>query len=301
VEERVTREASSPSGILSVVPATGRHLIRLDDAIYLKRDGTLSRLPDGMSLDALLRLSLDELRRFLDEDRPAAPVRHGAVIGAPIQSQEVWAAGVTYQRSLEARTDEAVSSDPYDRVYAAQRPELFFKATASRVRGPGEAVFTRSDSTWDVPEPELAVICNSLLDVIGYTIGNDVSSRSIEGENPLYLPQAKVFDGCCALGPSIALAWDFSPSDRKIELEISRNASVVFRSDTSTAAMRRPIPKLVAYLGRDQRFEAGCILLTGTGIVPPSDFTLQEGDEVTIRIDGIGVLTNPIRRHASRA
>lgn len=286
------------AGVLSVVAAAGQHLIRLDGATYMKRGGRLSRLPADSSMDALLTLSLDELRKLLDQDRPADVLGAGAVIEAPIQSQEVWAAGVTYQRSLEARTDEAVSSDPYDRVYTAERPELFFKATAGRVRGPGQAVFIRSDSTWDVPEPELAVICNRRLEVVGYTIGNDVSSRSIEGENPLYLPQAKVFDGCCALGPAVALAWDFSPSDRRIELEISRNGSVVYRSDTSTSAMRRSIPELVDYLGRNQRFEAGCILLTGTGIVPPSDFSLEQGDEVTIGIDGIGVLNNPIQRHA---
>ena len=209
----------------------------------------------------------------------------------------MWAAGVTYRRSLEARTDEAVSADPYDRVYSAERPELFFKATANRVRGPGEAVFIRSDSTWDVPEPELAVVCNSRLEVVGYTVGNDVSSRSIEGENPLYLPQAKVFDGCCALGPTVALAWDFSPADCAIELQISRGGSVVFRAATSTSAMQRPISQLLDYLGRDQRFDAGCILLTGTGIVPPAEFTLQDGDVVSIRIDGIGELVNPVRRH----
>ena len=285
--------------ILSVVPSAGQHLIRLDDAIYLKRDGVLSRLPDGATFDDLLKLPLDELRRLVEQDRPPAALPAGAVIEAPIQSQEVWAAGVTYQRSLEARTDEAVSADPYDRVYTARRPEIFFKATAGRTRGPGQAVFIRSDSTWDVPEPELAVVCNSRLEVVGYTIGNDISSRSIEGENPLYLPQAKVFDGCCSLGPAVALAWDFSPLDRKIELEIHRDAAVVYESATTTSAMRRSIPELVEYLGRDQRFESGFILLTGTGIVPPADFSLRELDEVTIRIDGIGVLKNPIRRHAS--
>src|SRR6266704_1515647 len=292
MEERVT------PGVLSVVAATGQHLIRLDDGMYLKREGVLSRLPDGTSMDALLRRPLDELQRFLGQDRPAASLQDGAVLEAPIQSQEVWAAGVTYQRSLQARADEAVSSDPYDRVYTAERPEIFFKATAGRVRGPGHAVYIRSDSSWDVPEPELAVICNSRVEVVGYTIGNDMSSRSIEGENPLYLPQAKVFDGCCALGPAVALAWDFSPSDRSIELEISRYGSVLFRAATSTSAIRRSIPELLDYLGRDQRFESGCILLTVTGIVPPPDFTLAEGDLVAIRIDGLGLLENRIRRHA---
>jgi len=280
------------------VPATGLHLARVAGAIHLRRQGTWSVLPDGASFDSLLKLSVNELRGVLDTQRPAAFVREGAVVGAPIDSQEVWAAGVTYQRSLEARADEAISSDPYDRVYAAARPELFFKATPGRVRGPGETLFIRSDSTWDVPEPELAVVCNSRLEVVGYTIGNDVSSRSIEGENPLYLPQAKVFDGCCGLGPAVALAWEFSPADRSIELEIRRRGSVIYRSATSTSAIRRAIPELLDYLGRDQRFQAGCVLLTGTGIVPPSDFTLEDGDVVAIRIDGLGLLENPIHRHA---
>ncbi len=280
------------------MPATGLHLARVAGAIHLRRQGTWSLLPDDASFDSLLRLSLNELRGVLDKERPAAFVREGAVVGAPIDSQEVWAAGVTYQRSLEARADEAISSDPYDRVYSAARPELFFKATHGRVRGPGETLFIRSDSTWDVPEPELAVVCNSRLEVVGYTIGNDVSSRSIEGENPLYLPQAKVFDGCCGLGPAVALAWEFSPADRSIELEIRRRGSVIYRSATSTSAIRRAIPELLDYLGRDQRFEAGCVLLTGTGIVPPSDFTLEDGDVVAIRIDGLGLLENPIHRHA---
>ena len=171
------------------MPVTGLHLARVAGAIHLRRQGTWSVLPDGASFDSLLKLSVNELRGVLDTERPAAFVRDGAVVGAPIDTQEVWAAGVTYQRSLEARADEAISSDPYDRVYSAARPELFFKATPGRVRGPGETLFIRSDSTWDVPEPELAVVCNSRLEVVGYTIGNDVSSRSIEGENPLYLPR----------------------------------------------------------------------------------------------------------------
>ncbi len=288
------------AGVLSAVAPSGQHLIRADEGVLFKREGRVTRLEEGSSLDVLLGLSLEELREFLERDRQPISPSPAVIIEAPIQSQEVWAAGVTYQRSLEARADEAVSSDPYDRVYTAQRPELFFKATAGRVRGPGEAVFIRSDSTWDVPEPELAVICNSRMEVVGYTIGNDISSRSIEGENPLYLPQAKVFDGCCALGPAVALAWDFSPADRKVELEIRRNGTVEFRSATSTSALRRSIPELVDYLGRDQRFEAGCILLTGTGIVPPADFSLRDGDEVAIRIDGIGLLENPVKRHVNR-
>jgi len=281
------------------VAAGGEHLVQLDGGTYIKKDGSWSRL-EGASIDSLLRLSLDELRRLLEVKRPASSPRERAAIGAPIESQEVWAAGVTYRRSLEARADEAVNSDPYDRVYVAARPELFFKATASRVRGHLQPIFIRSDSTWDVPEPELAVVCNSRMEVVGYTIGNDVSSRSIEGENPLYVPQAKVFDGSCALGPAIALAWDYSPTDRAIDLAISRDETVMYHNTTSTSGMRRQISELVDYLGRDQRFDAGCFLLTGTGIVPPADFTLQEGDIVTIRIDGIGELTNPVKRHPAK-
>jgi 2-dehydro-3-deoxy-D-arabinonate dehydratase len=272
-------------------------LIRLEAGLFVKRKETWNRLAAGTSLDALLNLPLQEIRRVLDRDAEAVDAPAEAQALAPIESQEVWAAGVTYKRSLTARAEEAVSADPYERVYTAARPELFFKATASRVRGPGDVINIRSDSTWDVPEPELAVVCNSRMEVVGYTIGNDMSSRSIEGENTLYLPQAKVFDGCCALGPAIALAWDYSPDDRRIGLEIKRAGLVIFAGETSTSAMRRKVPELLEYLGRDQSFAHGCVLLTGTGVVPPQDVTLQDGDEVAIAIDGIGVLTNTVRRH----
>jgi 2-dehydro-3-deoxy-D-arabinonate dehydratase len=271
------------------------HLVRIDGQLYAKRDGAFSALRGDVSLDALLSLPLRELRDLLSRARPNKAIADGT-IGAPIQSQEVWAAGVTYQRSREARSEESVDADPYDRVYSAARPELFFKATANRVRGPGQKVAIRADSTWDVPEPELAVVCNSMGEVVGYTIGNDMSSRSIEGENPLYLPQAKVYDGCCALGPSIALAWEFDPTDKAIALEIVRDGKMLFQSETSTSALRRPIRELVQYLHRHQQFKLGCILLTGTGIVPPREFTLQPADEVTIRIEGIGVLQNQVER-----
>ncbi|HKW59937.1 MAG TPA: fumarylacetoacetate hydrolase family protein [Candidatus Dormibacteraeota bacterium] len=269
-------------------------LVRFDAGLFVRHDERWRRL--SASLDEVLALSLDEVQGLIGR-AISVEVPEGVPL-APIQSQEVWAAGVTYQRSLAARAEEAVSADPYERVYSAERPELFFKATAGRVRGPGETIHIRSDSTWDVPEPELAVVCNSRLEVVGYTIGNDVSSRSIEGENALYLPQAKVYDGCCALGPAIALAWDYSPVDRKITLEIRRADAVMFWGETSTSALRRSIPELLSFLGRDQRFPVGCLLLTGTGIVPPSDVTLRDGDVATIRIDGIGELVNPVRRHA---
>jgi 2-dehydro-3-deoxy-D-arabinonate dehydratase len=282
--------------MLSVIPGPGLHLAKIDGQLYLKRDGMFSALGSDVSLDSLLRMPLRELRESLSEPRPNEAIA-GSVIGAPIHSQEVWAAGVTYQRSREARAEESVDADPYDRVYSAARPELFFKATPNRVRGPGQKVAIRADSGWDVPEPELAVVCNSRAEVVGYTIGNDMSSRSIEGENPLYLPQAKVYDGCCSLGPAIALAWDFDPADKKIALEIQRGGAVLFRSETTTAAIRRPIPELLGYLHRHQHFESGCILLTGTGIVPPREFTLQPADEVIIEIEGIGVLRNEVERH----
>jgi 2-dehydro-3-deoxy-D-arabinonate dehydratase len=268
-------------------------LERLDSGLFVSGESGWRQL--RLSLDELLGLPLAAIQGQVGS-ATLVEAPHGSPL-APIGSQEVWAAGVTYQRSLAARAEEAVSADPYERVYSAARPELFFKATASRVRGPGQPVHIRSDSTWDVPEPELAVVCNRELEVVGYTIGNDVSSRSIEGENALYLPQAKVFDGCCALGPAIAMAWDYSPAGRRIELEIERDGSKIFAGESSTAAMRREIPELLDYLGRDQTFPVGCILLTGTGIVPPPDITLQDGDTVVIRIDGLGQLVNPVRRH----
>jgi 2-dehydro-3-deoxy-D-arabinonate dehydratase len=271
------------------------HLVRIEGRLFVKKDGVFSGLGSEVSLDKLLGMPLRELRESVSSAWPNDRAPEGA-IQAPIQSQEVWAAGVTYQRSREARAEEAVDADPYDRVYSAARPELFFKATANRVRGPGQKVAIRADSTWDVPEPELAVVCNSSGEVVGYTIGNDVSSRSIEGENPLYLPQAKVYDGGCSLGPAIALAWEFDPADKAIALEIRREGSVLFQSETRTSAMRRPIAELIEYLYRHQQFKAGCILLTGTGIVPPREFTLQPADEVTITIEGIGALHNEVDR-----
>jgi 2-dehydro-3-deoxy-D-arabinonate dehydratase len=270
-------------------------LTRFQAGLFIASSTVWRRL--DLSLDELLSQPLAGIRRSVEGAAPADRPEGDPL--APIENQEVWAAGVTYQRSLAARAEEAVSADPYERVYSAARPELFFKADARRVRGPGQPVRIRADSTWDVPEPELAVVCNSHLEVVGYTIGNDVSSRSIEGENTLYLPQAKVYDGSCALGPGIAFAWEYSPADRKIGLEIRRGEDVVFRGETSTSAMRRGVEELVEYLGREQTFPAGCVLLTGTGIVPPAEITLRDGDVVTIRIDGIGELVNSVRRYES--
>jgi len=216
---------------------------------------------------------------------------------APIGNQEVWAAGVTYYRSREARIQESKSAgggDFYDRVYDAERPELFFKATPHRVVGPNGKVAIRDDSSWSVPEPELALLISPSGKIIGYTIGNDMSSRSIEGENPLYLPQAKVYDRSCALGPCILLAPDPLPSSTEISLEIMRGGRSEFAATTTLASMKRDPASLVEYLYRSNSFPAGCFLLTGTGIVPPDSFTLAPGDEIRIAITGIGTLVNAV-------
>jgi len=214
---------------------------------------------------------------------------------APIESQEAWAAGVTYERSQQARKVEAGGADYYDRIYASERPEIFLKATRSRTVGPGGEVGIRSDSRWNVPEPELALVLNRDLDIVGYTIANDMSSRDIEGENPLYLPQAKVFDRCLGLGPYIVTADDVpDPLNLDIELRIVRAANVAFEGSTSTARLNRTLAELCAYLGRCNSYPVGAILLTGTGVVPPDEFTLAPNDVVVIRIEGIGELTNVV-------
>jgi len=218
---------------------------------------------------------------------------------APIGNQEVWAAGVTYFRSRDARMEEskdAGGGDFYARVYEAERPELFFKATSRRVAGPGQPVRIRRDSRWNVPEPELALLVSAGGTVEGYTIGNDMSSRDIEGANPLYLPQAKVYDGCCGLGPSILVAEGPLPPSTAIRIEIRRGGSLPFRDETTVARLKRTPEELASWLFRDQSFPDGCFLLTGTGIVPPNDLTLEQGDEVHITIDGVGTLVNPVEQ-----
>lgn len=213
---------------------------------------------------------------------------------APIDTQEVWAAGVTYMRSVEAREAESRQSGIYDRVYAADRPELFFKANAHHVVGPHMSIRARVDSRWSVPEPELVMVMDSRGSVVGYTAGNDVSARDIEGDNPLYLPQAKVYNQSCALGPVITLADHFDPSNARIALEVRRAGQTVFEGETTTARLKRSLRELTDYLWRENEFPTGVFLFTGTGIVPPDDFTLQDGDAVSIHIDGIGTLHNPV-------
>ena len=216
---------------------------------------------------------------------------------APIVRAEVWAAGVTYYRSRDARIEEskdAGGGDFYSRVYDAPRPELFFKATASRVAGHGKPVRIRRDSKWNVPEPELALWISSEGTIEGFTIGNDMSSRDIEGENPLYLPQAKVYEACCGLGPGILVAEGPLPKETAIRVEVGRGGAVAFRGETTLAQLKRTPEELAGWLFRDQAFPDGCFLLTGTGVVPDAGFTLEVGDVVRIEIEGIGQLVNPV-------
>ena len=220
-----------------------------------------------------------------------------ASLRAPIGSQEVWAAGVTYFRSRTARMEESKDAGGgsfYDRVYTAERPELFFKAMPYKVVGSGSPVHIRKDATWSVPEPELALCVNSSGQIVGYTIGNNMSSRDIEGQNLLYLPQAKIWDGSCALGPGILLTTEPLSAETRIQIAIERSEQTVFSGETSLKEMKRRPEELVEYLFRDQTFPFGCFLLTGTGIVPPDDFTLESGDHIAISIDGIGTLKNHV-------
>ncbi len=273
------------------------------------------RRKDGVSIEAEKRsffsksLSFDQLFRQSD---PSEWLRSSLAtfekttlevsgILPPLESQEVWAAGVTYRRSREARMEESEKeADVYDRVYAAERPELFFKATARRVVGHGSEVGIRSDSDWNVPEAELALAVTSGGKVFGYSIGNDMSSRSIEGENPLYLPQAKIYDGSCALGPCLLLAEEPLPASTEISIRVARGEKTAFEGATRLSEMKRTPSELSSFLFRDNSFPNGCYLLTGTGIVPESDFTLAPGDEIRITIEPIGTLVNRVRSKACR-
>jgi len=221
---------------------------------------------------------------------------------APIGHQEVWASGVTYLRSRDARMDESRKSGAgtggasafYDRVYDAERPELFFKSTAMRVVGPGDEVRIRRDSTWNVPEPELTLFATSSGKIVGYTCGNDMSSRSIEGENPLYLPQAKTYDGAAALGPCLYVPKNPIDPETQIRLVIQRDGETAFAGEIAINQMKRKHTELISYLFRECTFPHGCYLMTGTGLVPADDFTLKAGDVVQITIDGIGTLENTV-------
>ncbi len=252
------------------------------------------------TIEAALQLGAADLVAVANaaRDTPGAAVALSAIeLLPPLDTQEVWASGVTYSRSRDARMEESTQKDVYDLVYEAERPELFMKATASRVSGSGGTVAIRGDSTWDVPEPELVLVLNPRREIVGYTVGNDVSSRSIEGENPLYLPQAKVYAGCAGLGPWIALTSEIpNPNDLAIRLIIDRAGTVHFEDGTSTSQIHRTFDDLTTYLFRYNQFLQGVFLMTGTGIIPPAEFTLEDGDIVRITIDGIGTLHNPVTR-----
>lgn len=237
-------------------------------------------------------------------DQKAEPVSLDDVTFlAPIDYQEVWAAGVTYKRSQVARMEESESgASHYDKVYTADRPELFLKATPGRVSGPGEPVRVRYDSGWSVPEPEFTIVAAPDGRIVGYTVGNDMSARDIEGENPLYLPQAKVYNQCCGLGPCVLLASDdWDQNSTTIDLQIHRGGELAFQGGTSLEQLNRTLPDLAGWLFKENDLPNGAFLLTGTGIVPPDEFTLEDGDSVSITIAGIGTLTNPVVKDAPPA
>ncbi len=238
---------------------------------------------------------LDEIKKINENNKAIDWIENELL--PPISNQEVWAAGVTYSRSKEARMDESQKSGGasfYDKVYDAERPELFFKASPHRVVGSGDTVFIRRDSTWNVPEPELTLLINSHGNIVAYTIGNDMSSRSIEGENPLYLPQAKTYDRSAALGPCLFVPPAPIATDTTIAMEIIRNNKRMYDDKVQINKMKRTHRELISYLFRECEFPHGCFLMTGTCLVPPPDFTLAVGDVVNISIDGIGTLTNTI-------
>jgi 2-dehydro-3-deoxy-D-arabinonate dehydratase len=272
-------------------------LYKTSSGNFVEQNGKHFRVPE-QNWDALI--AHEDLHGYLvsvanigspASDFPAAQLQ------APIGSQEVWAAGVTYYRSRSARmaeSQDAGGGSFYDRVYSADRPELFFKATPSRVAAPGGHVRIRSDAKWSVPEPELTLVIDPRGRIVGYTIGNDMSSRDIEGENPLYLPQAKVYDRSCALGPCVLISSEPLPNSTPIRIEIERSGRSEFAGSTTLAELKRAPSLLVEYLFRENPFPAGAYLMTGTGIVPPDSFTLAPGDKIRITIDPIGTLENTV-------
>ena len=285
-------ESVARKDIIRLYMCTDGPLAEVDGRFFAIRDANWNELFN----DASLRERLARYARNTPETEPPRPDD----LLAPIGHQEVWAAGVTYWRSRTARMAESEeTADAYDRVYTAARPEIFFKATPHRVAGPGQAVRIRRDTRWSVPEPELAVAINAAGEAFGYAIGNDMSARDIEGENPLYLPQAKVYDQCCGLGTCILVSEEPPGPDTSIRLVVERGGAVACEGATTLSELRRSIEELVTYLFRDNSFPDGCFLLTGTGIVPPDDFTLAPGDRIRIAIDPIGVLDNYVVQDAA--
>jgi 2-dehydro-3-deoxy-D-arabinonate dehydratase len=277
--------------------------VQFDDAVY--------RLPGFALLSSWLRvtighvdIAINGIEHLPEEASPSFDVSlftdthdferpHRL---APVDEQDVWASGVTYERSLDARQEEAQDGgDVYARIYKAKRPEIFFKAHGRDVVGHLGEVGIRHDASWSVPEPELGIVLNPALEVVGFTVGNDMSSRDIEGENPLYLPQAKVYTASCALGPGILLSSSRTWLDTAIRMRIMRDRQIAFEGETHTNRIRRSVTELIDCLGACNTFPNGVVLLTGTGIIPPAEFTLQAGDIVHITIDGIGTLTNTVK------
>jgi 2-dehydro-3-deoxy-D-arabinonate dehydratase len=265
-------------------------LIEAGEVLDLSAEG-IDRLSALLDFEALL----PQLSALAGQNLPRFPLASVRLL-APVDSQEVWAAGVTYLRSKTARMEESTfSASAYDRVYDAERPEIFFKAMPEKVVGPGEAVGIRRDARWNVPEPELALVLNARGHLVAYTAGNDMSSRDIEGENLLYLPQAKVYDRSCALGPCLVVGADESDARAwTIAVSIARSGQEIFSGETSVAQIKRSFAELAAWLMRSQSFPHGAVLLTGTGLVPPAELTLAAGDEVRIDISGIGRLENSV-------
>jgi 2-dehydro-3-deoxy-D-arabinonate dehydratase len=269
--------------------------------MYLTRHGTTGgprwaldgrHLPRDFTLERLLEAPAAEARGLVEGYSPEGAAESPLL--PPVEpAHEVWASGVTYLQSRDAREMESVDADAYERVYDADRPELFFKALGWRVVGHGDGVRVREDSHWNVPEPELVLVVNSGMEVVGYTAGNDVSSRDIEGENPLYLPQAKVYDGSCSLGPGIVLCGPDAMRDLGITMSIRRGGETVFEDGVDTSQMKRLPEELAEYLGKELTFPAGAFLMTGTGIVPEDDFTLKVGDVVRISVGDL-ILENGV-------
>jgi 2-dehydro-3-deoxy-D-arabinonate dehydratase len=272
-------------------------LYRASNGNFVEGNGRIYRIPIERWDAVVNHRDLEKYLISVVQNDQTAPDFSRELILAPLESQHVWAAGVTYYRSRSARMAEskdAGGGDFYDRVYTARRPELFFKSSSESVAGPGQQVHIRRDAKWSVPEPELTVLLNASGKIAGFTVGNDMSSRDIEGENPLYLPQAKVYDRSCALGPCILVSSEPLPSTTPIRIEIQRGGTMAFAGSTALAELKRPIQELAEYLFRENSFPAGVLLMTGTGIIPPDEFTLLAGDRVRITIDPIGTLENEV-------
>jgi 2-dehydro-3-deoxy-D-arabinonate dehydratase len=262
-------------------------------ALVVSKNGIYKTIPGIPTLTQALQIRMSELKIAIEKD--SGEVVTGELVPPVAPETEVWGAGVTYLRSRDARKEESDTPDVYQRVYEADRPELFFKATCRRTVGNGDPIGIRYDSEASVPEPEVAIVVNKFREIIGFSICNDMTARTIEGENPLYLPQAKSYLGSTSLGPDITLAW-LAPSaaDMTIHAEIKRGSEIVWQADTALSGLNRTLPDLVNYLFRCQTFPDGVILSTGTGIIPPLEFITKEGDVISIMVNGLGVLSNPV-------